>query len=284
MTEAMEWQGRVGEVWAEEWRRTDRTLGPVADALIAKVEAATNARSAPTIVDIGCGAGSTSLMLADRIEGAHVVGIDLSPALVEVARTRAEGRPNIRFEQADASRWQPANGVRFDMILSRHGVMFFSDPVSAFANLHSLGTPDARLVFSCFRARAENPWVLALDPILARFAPAAANAPPPPVGPFAFGDPARVEPILEAAGFEAPHFQPLDFDMRVGVGEDPVEEAIAYFSRIGPFASMLRELDEDRRGAAKAQLREVVAAHLIDGEVRMRAAAWIVTARSAARP
>ncbi len=278
MTEASEWQGRVGDVWAEEWRRTDRTLEPVADALIAAAETAVTGRAAPAIVDIGCGAGSTTLMLADRIHGARLVGIDLSRALVEVARARAGRNSDIRFEEADASRWQPGDGRRFDAILSRHGVMFFPDPVAAFVNLRSLGAPGAQLVFSCFRARAENPWVLALDPILARFAPGAAAAPPPSVGPFAFGDPERVESILTAAGFERPQFQPLDFEMRVGVGDDPVEEAVAYFSRIGPFASLLRDLDDGRRADAKAQLREVASAHRIDDEIRLRAAAWIVTA------
>ncbi len=283
MTQAFDWQGKVGDAWAEEWRRTDRTLAPVGDALIAAAAASLNGREAPAVVEIGCGAGTVALALADRITGSRVVGIDLSEALIEVAQARAAGRDDVCFEVADASSWAPSDATRFDLIVSRHGVMFFPDPVGAFAHLRSLCAPRAPLVFSCFRMRAENPWVVALDPILARFAPEAAAAPPPAVGPFAFGDPARVASILADAGFGEPEFQPFDFDTVVGVGDDPVADAIAYFSRIGPFASLLRDLDETHRPAAIEALQAVAAAHLVDGDVRLRAAAWIVTARSGPR-
>ena len=282
MTEASDWKGQVGEVWADEWRRTDRTLAPVGEALIAAAEASLEGKQAPAIVEIGCGAGTIAFALADNISGAEVVGIDLSKALIAVARERGKGRDDVSFEEADASTWQPENGQRFDTIVSRHGVMFFPDPVAAFAHLRSLCAPGARLVFSCFRSRAENPWVLALDPILARFAPEALAGPPPAVGPFAFGNPERVESILTDAGFESLQVRPFDFDTIVGVGDDPVADTVSYFSRIGPFAGLLRELDDARRAAAIEALKTVAAAHVVDGEVRMRGAAWIVTARSGA--
>jgi SAM-dependent methyltransferase len=282
LTDASDWKGQVGEAWADEWRRTDRTLAPVGDALIAAAEASLEGQRAPAIVEIGCGAGTIAFALADRISGARVVGIDLSPALIAVARERGRDCDDVSFEEADASTWQPQDSRRFDAIVSRHGVMFFPDPVAAFSHLRSLCASGARLTFSCFRPRAENPWVLALDPILARFAPEALAAPPPAVGPFAFGNPERVETILTDAGFEAPVFQPFDFDTIVGCGDDPVADAVSYFSRIGPFAGLLRELDGSRRAAAIDELKAVAVAHLVDGAVRLRGAAWIVTARSGA--
>lgn len=280
MTEASDWKGRVGEAWAEEWRRTDRTLAPVGDALLGAAEAGLAGRSAPAILEVGCGAGTIAFALADRIVGAQVVGIDLSEALIAVARERGADRDDVRFEVADASSWVPLDGRRFDAVVSRHGVMFFPDPASAFSHLRSLCAPGARLVFSCFRPRAENPWVLALDSILTRYAPEALAGPPPAVGPFAFGNAERVGTILTEAGFEAPRFDPFDFDTVVGTGDDPVADAVSYFSRIGPFASMLRELDEGRRAAAIEDLKAMAAAHLLDGAVSLRAAAWIVAAGS----
>lgn len=280
MTEAMEWQGRVGEAWAEEWRRTDRGLAPVGEAIVAAVEAQCGGRDPLRILDVGCGAGTLCFMLADRI-GARVVGIDLAEPLVATARGRGEGRENPRFEAADASAWTPAGDTRFDAIVSRHGVMFFDDPVAAFAHLRGLAAPDARLVFSCFRARAENEWVIALEPVLRRFAPEALAAPPPAAGPFAFGDPAHVAAILTQAGFSEPGLEPFDFDMTVGAGADPLADAISYFQRIGPFARLLTDLDESRRAEAMDQLGDILSAYATqDGSsVRLRAAAWIVTAR-----
>jgi 2-polyprenyl-3-methyl-5-hydroxy-6-metoxy-1,4-benzoquinol methylase len=98
MTDTFEWRGRVGEAWAEEWRRTDRTLAPVNEALVAAIAGQAAAFEAPGILDVGCGAGATSLALAERIEGAQVTGIDLSAPLVAAASkspTRGAGPRRI---------------------------------------------------------------------------------------------------------------------------------------------------------------------------------------------
>jgi SAM-dependent methyltransferase len=269
MTGAAEWRGDVGEVWAEEWRRTDRMLAPVNDALVAQAVALAPVR----ILDIGCGAGATSLALADALPAADIVGIDLSAALVGVAETRGGSR--ARFEVADAVTW-PGDRDGFDLIVSRHGVMFFAEPVAAFAHIHGLVRCGGRLLFSCFRARDENEWVGALRPVFERFAAASLAAPDPPVGPFALADPARIESILRESGFATPRIAPLDFDFAAGAGADPVGDALAYFRRIGPFATLLRDLERDAGAAAIDLLAEILAGHCAGDRVVLRAAAWIV--------
>ena len=278
MTGAYDWRGDIGDVWAEEWRRTDRTLAPVNQALIAEIKA--KAGATPHILDIGCGAGATSLALADAHPGARITGLDLSEALIAVARLRAGNRARLRFEAGDAATWSPAE-AGFDLIVSRHGVMFFDDPVGAFANLHALGRPGARLVFSCFRDRRDNEWVRAMRPVFERFAPEALAAPEPPAGPFAFADPARIESILREAGFAPPDIAPLDFDFTVGAGENPVADAVGYFRRVGPFAAMLRTLEQAAGEAATDLLAAIAADHESEGRVTFGAAAWIV---ASARP
>lgn len=277
MTDAFEWRGRVGDAWAEEWRRTDRTLAPVQNVLLETLLPLLPPSGA--LLDIGCGAGSISLAFADARPDVRVTGIDLSEALIAAARERALGR--AAFEVGDASAWRPADGRRFDALVSRHGVMFFDDPVAAFAHLRTLAAPGAPFVFSCFRARDENPWAAALLPIVQRFAPDAAAAPPPDKGPFAFADPARIEAILAGAGFARPDIAPFDFTFVAGEGDDPVADALAYFGRIGPFAALLRELDEPRRAEARAMLADIAERHCEQAEVRFRAAAWIVSCASA---
>ena len=279
MTEAYEWRGRVGDVWAEEWRRTDRTLAPVNDALVAAAAAEAGRFDHPRILDVGCGAGATSLALAAALADAEIIGIDLSETLIAVARERAgEGAENARFEVADAACWAPAR-ADFDLIVSRHGVMFFDEPVAAFAHLRALAGAEARLVFSCFRSRAENRWVTALRAIFERFAPAALAAPDPAVGPFAFAEPARIAAILTGAGFAPPDIRALDFAFVAGAGEDPVADAVSYFRRIGPFAALLRELDARAGEAAVEALTEIAARHRAGHQILFRAAAWLVTAK-----
>ena len=279
MTEALDWKGRVGDVWAEEWPRTDRALAPIGDALVEAAAAELEGLEAPHVLDVGCGAGTVALQLAERIEGARIVGLDLSEPLVAVARRRADRNERVRFEIADAASW-PAGDQRFDLIMSRHGVMFFEYPVTAFAHLRALGQRQVRLVFSCFRARSENPWVAIFDPIARRFAPDMLAAPPPPVGPFAFADSERVARILRDAGFESARFEPLDVEFVAGAGEDPLADAVSYFQRIGPFARLMGALGEDDRRAAVDQLAEILSTQVRGGLVRLRAAAWIVRTRA----
>lgn len=268
-----EWQGSTGDAWAEEWRRTDRTLAPLNPALLARILPLAPA----AILDVGCGAGATSLALADALPEARITGLDLSEALVAAARARSEGRPNLAFASGDASRWRPADGAGFDLVVSRHGIMFFEDPVAAFAHLRGL-VP--RLLFSCFRSAAENEWMQALMPLIARHAPAMLAAPEPAQGPFAFADPARIEAILTKAGFAAPRIEPVDFDFQVGAGDDPVAEAVAYFRRIGPMARLRATLGEEKAGAFLADIEAVATAARTADKVSFRAAAWIVSSEA----
>jgi len=280
VTGARDWRGDVGDVWAREWRRTDRSLAPVNPALIAEATARLAGLDAPRILDIGCGAGATSLALAAALPEARIMGIDLSASLVAAARERAGERPHLDFEVGDASSWT-SDRAGFDLIVSRHGVMFFDDPVAAFRHLRTLLRPGGSLLFSCFRARGENEWISAARPLFERFAPEALTAPEPAVGPFAFADPDRIRSILGEAGFVPPHIVPLDFAFVAGAGEDPIADALAYFRSIGPIAVLLSSLDEPARKEAVEMLAGIAAAHLQCGEAAFAAAAWIV---GSARP
>ena len=150
MTQASDWQGGVGRAWAEEWRRTDRTFAELTPRLLASASQFAGRR----ILDLGCGAGEVALTLAASRPEAEVRGIDISEDLIRSARhRRASDLPahaSCRFDVADAAVWADPDFAP-DLIVSRHGVMFFAAPPAAFRHLASVSAPDARLVFSCFR-------------------------------------------------------------------------------------------------------------------------------------
>ena len=272
MTDKAEWQGGVGRTWADEWRRTDRSFAALTRSLLASI-AALPGRD---IVDIGCGAGEVSLALAQARPDSRVLGIDISADLVAAATIRAAGRPNCAFALADAATWQPDRGAP-DLYVSRHGVMFFADPVAAFAHLARVAQANARLCFSCFRGADENPWASGATQLLPNVEPGDPSAP----GPFAFADPDRVRGILSRAGWDEIAFEPVDFRYVAGAGDDPVADALAYFSRIGPAARAMRTLPEAQRIGFRERLERFVAAHRVGDEVLFDAAAWIVTAHQA---
>ncbi len=272
MTDANEWRGRTGNSWAEQWRRTDRSFGPLTEHLLAR----TRGFAFDSVLDIGCGAGELSLALARGRPRIAVTGVDISPQLVEVARERGAHLGNAAFEVADAALWQPPEGLAPDLLVSRHGVMFFNDPVAAFAHLATIARSGAGLLFSCFRERAENPFFTEAARLLPNPEPSPAPGAP---GPFAFAEPAHVRAVLESAGWAQVTFEPFDFAMIAGGGENPVGDAVEYFSTIGPAARAASELSPEEHARFLDRLRELARRNLHEGIVSLRAAAWIVTAR-----
>ncbi|MBC3942853.1 trans-aconitate 2-methyltransferase [Sphingomonas albertensis] len=276
MTTAYDWTGRIGDVWAAEWRRTDRSFTNLTPHLNAAILAATP--QTRKIIDIGCGAGATTLALAQALPNATVTGIDLSPTLIEIARHRAETQANARFECADIT-VAAADHAPTDLYVSRHGVMFFADPIAAFATLAETAAADASLVFSCFAERAANRW--ATETVAATGGDSDAPASTAP-GPFAFADPAYVAGILATAGWRVAPPQRLDFAYRAGEGTDPVADAVDYFRRIGPAASAIRDAASEERERHIARLTDVCARHSDGDTVEFPAVAWIWTAHKSA--
>ena len=274
MTDQSEWTGKVGNVWAEEWQRTDRSFGPLTQKLLAA------ARSAPfaQAIDIGCGAGEISSTLAAGAPSSHVLGVDISHDLLQVARVRGKDRPNLRFELANAANWYAGAAERPDLVVSRHGVMFFADPTAAFTHIAGQAAPGARLAFSCFRERADNIWARELASIAP---PGEEPAPDPEApGPFALGRRERTETLLAQAGWTDIAFEAVDYGMVAGEGAEAVADALSYFQRIGPVARAAAALEAAPRATMLAKLEALLEAHHRDGQVSLPAACWIVTARA----
>jgi SAM-dependent methyltransferase len=272
MSRTFDWAGDAGEKWAAEWRRTDRSFAGLTDRLLAK----TREFSFNDVLDVGCGAGELSLAIARGRRNANIVGVDISPQLVEVARGRAENFSHVSFELGDASHWKPASGFTPDLLVSRHGVMFFDDPVAAFAHLAELSAPGAGLLFSCFRGPADNEVFTGIGSLL----PPPETPPDPEApGPMAFANPDRVRSILSQAGWTGINLEPFDFAMVAGVGENAVGDAMEYFMAIGPAANALAAMDGALRAATLEKMRIYLAGKAVRNIVALGAGAWIVTAR-----
>lgn len=271
MTGKQEWQDRVGKAWAQSWQLTDRSLAGLTEQLLHVITSLPGSR----IADIGCGAGELSLALSRQRADAQVIGVDVSQDLVEAARQRAGLSSAAQFILADAASWEP-DGFAPDIYVSRHGVMFFDDPVAAFTHLRAIAAPDARMAFSCFRSREENPWMTGLAALLPGVAtPADPFAP----GPFAFADPERVSDILTRAGWSGLRIEPCDFAYVAGTGDGAAAQAADFFSRIGPLAPLIRDLSGEAREVLEGRLSQWITRNHREGMVAFAAAAWMVTAR-----
>ena len=273
------WNQTAGPKWTQLSDVIDSQIAPLGSEAMDRIDV----RSGERVLDVGCGCGQTSLELARRVGPAGaVLGADISRPMLESARTRADqaGIANARFELADAQ-VHPFQAETFDLAFSRFGVMFFADPVAAFANLLCALRPGARLGFVCWQGLAHNAWMLrpmaAVAPLLSLQPPSDPHAP----GPFAFADADRVTGILRDAGFACIGTEGMERELLVGGGAG-VDETVDFLLQMGPAGAALREADDELRAKAADAVREAIAPFHGDDGVRMPAAAWLFTATRAA--
>jgi ubiquinone/menaquinone biosynthesis C-methylase UbiE len=237
------------------------------------VEAA-SAASASRVLDVGCGTGSTTLAVA-RLQPAkgRCIGIDISDPMIAAARARAEreGTP-ASFIRANAQ-IHPFEPESFDIIISRFGVMFFDDPVRAFANLRRAARGDAEFRFIAFRSAAENPFMTTAERTAAPLLPNLPARRPDAPGQFAFADPRRVNSILEESGWAEIDIRPIDVACTL-----PENKLVDYLTRLGPVGLILQEARN--RAQVIETVRVAFDPYVQGAEVRFTAACWMVGARA----
>ena len=265
------WNGKGGDIWVARQAHTDITLAPVTDSLLAFAAP----RAGERVVDIGCGCGAPTLDFARAVgPTGRVTGMDISgPMLAEgERRARAANLANVTWRQAD-----PATAAldTYDLLISAFGVMFFGDPVAAFANMRRAAAPGARVALVCWRSLAENPWMEVPMKAAALHLPPRPTPVPNAPGMFAFADRDYVTGVLTAAGWAPPRFEPLDMELDIAAGRG-LEEAVIQSTQIGAVNSWLRNQPPETVAAAIASIRDALAPYADGARVRLPAAMWLI--------
>jgi SAM-dependent methyltransferase len=270
------WNGTDGEYWTSNQDRLDRTLAPVSGPLLAFAQP----RAGSIVIDVGCGCGATTIELARAVgPSGRVVGIDLSEPMLAVAMERLRMFANATCLLGDAAEL-PLRDLGAELIVSRFGVMFFGDPVTAISNLRTSLVARGRMRFACWRPINENPWLQIPLHAVYEHAPRLPKPDPEEPGPFAFADTARVTRILAAAGFTAPSFTPLDIQMDLAAG-GTLEDAVFQSSAMGPAKRALADQPDDIRAAAIESIRHALTPYASAAGVNLPGAVWLVAADKA---
>jgi SAM-dependent methyltransferase len=272
------WNSISAPKWIPFQAAFDDQLAPLGEAAIA----AAAIRSGERVLDVGCGCGQTTIELAGRVGGGgFVVGIDISAPMLDRAREIAQDAriANVDFENADAQTYA-FSPSEFDLVYSRFGIMFFSDPVAAFGNLRRALRGGGRVSFVCWQALERNPWMAI--PLAAAAREIALPPPPAPgaPGPFSFGSEERVRAILLQAGFVDVVVEPLESTLAVGGAGATLAEAAEFLVQMGPTGAALREADPSALSRVTRAVKEAIASFHGARGLRMAAAAWIVTAHN----
>ncbi|USQ79823.1 class I SAM-dependent methyltransferase [Ornithinimicrobium faecis] len=267
-----------GQGWVANERILDAAFAPLTQALVERVAWARGDR----VLDVGCGTG-TLLELGVR-DGVEMVGVDVSAAMVEAARRRVPEATVLEADAGTADLLEAAPGLPFDHVVSRYGVMFFSDPTTAFDTIRRATRPGATMTFGCWRSREENPvFTQGLDLLEAALPEPVPHPAPGAPGPTAFADAERLRGVLNAAGWAEIVIEPFDYACRYGLdGSDGVEERLAILASNGRgvWGRLQDHVGPERQAELLDKVRADLRSRRVDGVVSLPAAAWLVTARN----
>jgi SAM-dependent methyltransferase len=270
------WNSDAATTWATRPERYDAMLHDLGRRVLDAAELQEGER----VLDVGCGAGQLSVQAAEQVgPSGSVLAIDIARDLLAVTRRRAAeaGVENLTALEADAQ-VHAFTASSYDVVISRFGVMFFADPVQAFANLLAATAPGGRLAFVCWQPAPGNEWatvpLFAVGPHVGFPEPPAAGAP----GPFAFGDGDRLRSILTGAGWADVALQDVQTTVPAGDART-ADEAVAFITEDTFGKMLLAEAEPAKRDAAIAALRAAYDERTGPDGVRLKAAVWVVTAR-----
>ncbi|MEU5059775.1 MULTISPECIES: methyltransferase domain-containing protein [unclassified Streptomyces] len=312
------WNGYEGEHWARNQDRWDAVNAGFDQPLLD----AAAVRPGERVLDVGCGAGATTRLAARRAgPGGRALGVDLSGPMLtraeeaareeaareeaareEAARqetgraetgqeetSRQAGAVDVSFERGDAQ-VHPFPAGAFDVAISRFGVMFFADPVAAFANIRRALRPGGRLAFICAAEPERNDWLRAIAGLRAilpvgDFGASAERGTSHSPGMFSLADPDATRGVLSDAGFAGVEVRRVE---GYGLWGRDAGDAAAFLLDSGPGRHLTEQVDGRVRELAHRTLTNTLHAYERaiggdadgSGEVWMKSVGFLVTAHN----
>lgn len=189
------------------------------------------------VLDIGCGTGWGARLAAGA--GARVTGVDITPAMLDAARSLSAHLPQIDFREG-AAEALPFDDHSFDGAISSYGIIFTAAPDRAIAELARVLRPDGRAVLVTW---ADRPGYTAdFFGLIGRYS----DAPPPGASPMAWGDPDWLNRKL------SPYFK-VGIEPVLTYAQAPDADALwhKYVTGFGPIRLTYEALSGDRRAAMR---------------------------------
>jgi ubiquinone/menaquinone biosynthesis C-methylase UbiE len=235
------------------------------------------------ILDVGCGFGDTTRLIADQVapSGASI-GVDCAPRFIELANGELREHPiaNASFFVADVE-CDELKGP-YNHVFSRFGTMFFNRPGAALRNIHRALAPGGTLRMIVWRRREDNPWIHDAELLAKQMVPVVSHEDTDQVhcgpGPFSMASADGTSELLSYAGFDRVSFE--RFDTEVCIGRS-LEEAIDFAMNLGPAGEIIRLAGNDgerKRGLVMDALRQLMSQRMRSDGVWMGSSSWLVSA------
>ena len=230
-----------------------------------------------TILELAAGPGDTGLLAAELVRpGGRVLLTDVAEAMVRAAERRAAelGITNVETRVMPAE-WLDLPTASIDGVLCRFGYMLLADPAASLRETRRVLRPGGRVALAAWTAAKDNPWLSAIGSSLVELGFAERPDPDEP-GPFAFGEPGRIEALLDEAGFDEPLLETVDVTFRFASTDEHFENQRTLGTRLNERLAALSPADHSRlRDAVDAKLAPYVEA---DGSVAIPGRTWVAAA------
>ena len=267
------WSDIKGDLWVTLQPRIDTMLATFGDKALDTL----NPQSGERILEIGCGTGTTTLALGERVGASgEILAADLSRPMLNKAIERANlcAEHSITFVEADAQVHNFPTAA-FDAVYSRFGVMFFDSPVAAFRNIRKAVRPGGRMAYVCWADRKANPWIR----IPAGAAKAFLDLPAPPPddapGQFSMENEHRVQQILHDAGWSDIGLERFTVDGSIGSN---AADAASFITKMGPMSEPFALADSDTQNKTLQVIEKALTPYSNDSGVTLGFSTWIVSA------
>jgi len=225
------------------------------------------------VLDVACGTGIAARLAKHKLgDGAKVVGVDVAPPMIAMARSVA---PDIDWRVGDAGALPLEAGEQFDLVVCQQGLQFFPDRAAAAREMRRALAPKGRIVASTWRHDEELPVLHELRRIAERH-----------LGPIAdrrhaFGAPGPIEALLRDAGFHDVRTRTVARTIRFDDGAVFVRLNAMALIGMSPAAAQTGEEERERRLARiDEDSAGVVRAHTDAGGFRYEIAATLACARA----
>jgi len=219
------------------------TTGPLAALMFQHVPLYEGDR----VLDVACGTGIVARLAAERVgQAGQVVGVDLNPAMLDVARANplVDGAA-IEWRQGDA-RALPVADSSFDVVLCQQGLQYVPDKLAALRDMRRVLAPGGHLAFTVWREM--TPYNAALADALARHvsADAAARC----QSPSSWSNAEHIENLVRKAKFRDLDMQELVITVRRPLSPASV---VAYIDR-SQFAEDVAAVSEEARATVAQEV------------------------------
>jgi len=177
-----------------------------------------------SVLDVACGTGIVSRLLADRLgPRAKIVGIDLNAGMIAVAREHTPRTgATVEWHEADVGALPFAAGT-FDLAICQQGLQFFPDKLQALQEIRRVLVPRGRIALTVWSEISPLNGAMA-DVLREKLSATIAQR---LLDPFAFRDAAAIRSLMTEAGFGNITVQTLVVQRRIGPAAESIPRELA---------------------------------------------------------